>query len=497
MQIAGYARLWLIALLACVIALLYWPSIDFLIHEKWSDTASKTYTHGWLILVICIWLVFRSRDELAAAPARFSPKWLVGLAAAVVAWLVCYRASIEGLELPLLPLIFWLAVTVAFGVNVGRLLLFPVAFFYFAVPIWYGTPLKNLTVLAMHGLFAITGPPTLFEGDYIHIPNGTFVIEEGCSGLHFMIVGLAVAALYGEQRRDPWRIRVRQLALMAGLAVLANWVRVYTVIQAGYLTDMQSYLVRVSHYGFGWCVFAAALLVFFWLAPRLGPDLGLDTPRAVPPPAYLAVTRAELAGLASVVAILAALPALSAGLRIMHPAPRATDPVDPGATWHALPQDLGSAWRPVFPAADQQERQALINAAGDIVETLTVSYRTQRQGAELVGEGTSIVGGVLELRAERVVSTPSGTFREAEVADPEAATGNSAAGRSLIWWRYEVAGRTLVAPFAEQLWYGINALVWQPPAGLTAMRTSCRGDCAGARRTLREFIASSNLAPER
>jgi exosortase len=496
MQVAGYARLWLIALLACVIALLYWPSIDFLIHEKWSDTASKTYTHGWLILAICIWLVFRSRYELADAPARPSPKWLVGLAAAVVAWLVCYRASIEGLELPLLPLIFWLAVTAAFGVNVGRLLTFPVAYFYFAVPIWYGTPLKNLTVLAMRGLFAITGPPALFDGDYIHLPNATFVIEEGCSGLHFMIVGLAVAALYGEQRGDPWRIRARQLALMAGLAVLANWVRVYTVIVAGYLTDMQSYLVRVSHVGFGWCVFAVALLVFFWLAPRLGPDLGLDTPRAAPPPAHLAITRAELAGLASVVAILAALPALSAGLRMMHAAPRAPGSVDPRPPWHPLEQDMGSAWRPRFPGADHLERQAFANATGELIETLTVSYRTQRQGAELVGEDSSIIGDGLELRAERVVSTPSGAFREAEVADPESAASDSAEGRSLIWWRYEVAGRNLVVPFAEQLWYGVNALVWQPPASLTALRAACRGDCAGAHRTLREFVAGSNPPPE-
>jgi hypothetical protein len=270
-------------------------------------------------------------------------------------------------------------------------------------------------------------------------------------------------------------------------------VRVYTVIQAGYLTDMQSYLVRVSHYGFGWCVFAAALLVFFWLAPRLGPDLGLDTPRAAPT-AYLAVTRAELAGLASVVAILAALPALSAGLRIMHPAPPATDPVDPGTTWRALPQHLGSAWRPVFPGADHQERQVFSNAAGDIVETLTVCYRTQRQGAELVGENSSTVGDALEVRAERVVSTPSGPFREREVADPEASDSES---RSLIWWRYEAAGRTFVVPFAQQLWYGFNALVWQPPACLTALRAACRGDCAGARSRLREFIASSNLPPER
>src|ERR1700746_788380 len=283
MQARHYVRLYWIAALACMVALVYWPSTTFL-YGKWVDAAGMTYTHGWLILLICVALVWRSRRELAAAPARASRLAAVALALAIIVWLVSYRASIEGLEVPLQPLIFWLAVTTAFGWAVGRLLLFPGAFFYFAVNIWFGVPLQNLTVLVMRGLFPLTGPATLIEGDLIHIPNGTFAIEEGCSGLHFMIVGLAVAALYGEQRRDSWPVRLRLLALMGGLALLANWVRVYTVIEAGYLSDMQSYLVRVSHYGFGWCVFAVALLVFFWLAPRLWPEPRQAAAAEVPTP---------------------------------------------------------------------------------------------------------------------------------------------------------------------------------------------------------------------
>jgi hypothetical protein len=58
---------------------------------------------------------------------------MVALALAILAWLIAYRASIEGLEVPLQPLIFWLAVTAAFGWTVGRVMLFPVAYFYFAV----------------------------------------------------------------------------------------------------------------------------------------------------------------------------------------------------------------------------------------------------------------------------------------------------------------------------------------------------------------------------
>jgi exosortase/archaeosortase family protein len=340
----------------------------------------------------------------------------------------------------------------------------------------------------MRGLLAVTGPPAVIEGDAIHLSNGTFLIEEGCSGLHFMIVGLAVAALYGEQRRDVWRVRVRQLALMAGLALLANWVRVYTVIVAGYLTDMQSYLVRVSHYGFGWCVFAVALLVFFWLAPFLGPEPALP-PAAAVPPSPNGEGHARPGGFAVAVAILLGLPLLNVALRMSHPVPPLPHPaalLDPQPPWHAVPVDVRSAWHPVFAGADELQRRAFGSSGDDAVEVLGVAYRRQRQGAKLVGQTSSVTGEGLETRAEQVVGSAAGRFREAEVAD-------RAGARSLIWWRYQVAGRNLVAPLAQQLWYGINALVWRPPAGLVALRTPCNADCESARRTLQEFVAHSGM----
>jgi len=488
MRAARNARLYWIAALACVTALVYWPSTIFL-YEKWSAPASvtDTYSHGWLILLICIGLVVRARRDLAAAPVRPSPLASPALAAVIVVWLVSYHASIEGLAVPLQPLIFWLAVSTAFGAAIGRILLFPVAYLYFAEPVWYGTQLQHLTVLVTRGLLALTGPTASIAGDVIHLPNGTFLIEEGCSGLHFMIVGLAVAALYGEQQRDSWPVRLRQLALMAGLALFANWVRVYTVIEAGYLTDMQSYLVRVSHYGFGWCVFAVALLVFFWLAARLAPEAASQP--AAPAPANDAQRRAELGGVALAVAVLIALPLLNWAVRESRAAPPLAHPaalLDPQSPWRAVPVDVRSAWRPIFSGADEVQRRAFGNAAEGAVEVLGVAYRTQRQGAELVGETSSLTGNGLEVLAERVVGSTAGQFRETEVTD-------STGSRSLIWSRYQVAAHNLVRPFTQQLWFGINALVWKPPAGLIALRTPCDADCGSARRTLQEFVAHSGM----
>ena len=143
-------RLWMILVLAVVVAAVFWPSTAVLI-QQWSDFVNITYTHGWLILAVCVWLVMRSGRAIAAAPARPWPLAQLALVLAVFAWLVCYRASIQDLHVTLFPGLFWLAVAAAFGWPVARLLIFPVAFFCFALPSWsqLGNLLQELTVLAM------------------------------------------------------------------------------------------------------------------------------------------------------------------------------------------------------------------------------------------------------------------------------------------------------------------------------------------------------------
>ena len=74
MRAAPNTRLYWIGALACLTALVYWPSTVFL-YKRWSAAVSDTdtYSHGWLILLIYIGLVVRARHDLAAAPVRPSP----------------------------------------------------------------------------------------------------------------------------------------------------------------------------------------------------------------------------------------------------------------------------------------------------------------------------------------------------------------------------------------------------------------------------------------
>jgi exosortase len=486
MRMGRFPRLWMILLLAVLVAVVCWPSARVL-GEQWTDFANITYTHGWLIVAVCVVLVIAARREIEAAPARVSPVALAALAAAVLVWLVCYRASFQDLHITIAPVIFWLAVTAAFGGSVGRLLVFPAAFFLFAEPSWseLTAPLQELTVRAMRSILSLTGPQAVISGDLIQVPNGTFEIQGGCSGLHYLIVGLAVAALQGELRRDPWKVRLAQLALMAVLALVANWVRVYGVIEAGYLSDMHSSLLR-NHYWFGWGLFGVALFAFFWITGRW-PEAPAPGATATMQPAVSPRLWTDLGRVAVAALVLVLIPSVSAALRLQAPLAKPRVDANPRTPWVAAPVDVHSSWQPSFAGAAVQQRLAYTDG-GPTVELFSVTYLEQRQDAKLLAAGNSLGGRQLLLRSEAVMTGPAGRFRESEMVD-------RAYPHDLfvIWTRYQSAGREFVNPLLAQFWYGLNATVAHPAASLIAFRAACRPDCVAARRTLGDFAASGAL----
>ena len=182
----------------------------------------------------------------------------------------------------MLPLLVFAALLAVLGWSVARILLFPLGFLYFALPLWGDLVgiLQHLSVNATHALIWLTGLPAYMDGNFVRLPAGTLEIADGCSGLHFLIVGLAMAALYGELSRDSLLRRIAWLCLMGGLAIVANWLRIFVIVAAAYATEMKTFLVTVDHYWFGWLVFAATFAAFLWIANR---SAGAHGPESVKP----------------------------------------------------------------------------------------------------------------------------------------------------------------------------------------------------------------------
>lgn len=259
----------LFSTLVSVALLAYWPSVTAL----WDFWQRDPFVggHGPLIAVISIGLLARARDALAAARLRPSVWGGVALVVLSLAWLIFWRASLPELHMLLLPLLLFLAVLAAFGAGIARLAAFPLAYLYFAEQPWdvLVSPLQVLTIRAVGLIAPLLGMPTTVTGNLLALPHDvTFEVTRYCSGLNFLVVGLAIAALLGELQQASLRERALLLVSMAVVAIVTNWARILVIIALGYFVGLQQGLVTSGHVLFGWALFVLVMLGFALLAVR-------------------------------------------------------------------------------------------------------------------------------------------------------------------------------------------------------------------------------------
>lgn len=467
-----------VAVLLLAGAVLYWPVLTSLA-ERWDDPDTQTYTHGYFILPVAAFLLFLARHRLSEEVPKPTLWMLLPLIACGFSWLILYRAGVEIGHQALFPIVLWMGVYSAAGWRVARICALPVAYVYFAIPIWDALVelLQATTVIASRVTLGLGGIPAYFEGSVVQIPAGTFEIQGGCSGLNFLLVGVAIATLYGELQRDSLRIRAWLLVIAASLAIVSNWIRVFVIILAGNLTDMQHHFVRVEHFSLGWAIFALSMIVFFFIARRLPATASADpVPQEVPSRSFGSnVGR----GMVLAMSAMAIAPVWSLVTTSQSQQFAGAPPLTAAADWTG-PLEASGNWRPEYPAADQQDLKQYSSAEG-AVEAFVAVYYTQSQGKELVGYGNSATGHELIVRELVTVRTGSGgEVKEALVSDVQ--------GRqSIVQFAYEVGERSFVSGLRSQLWYGLASLGTAPVSRVVAVRASCEGDCGGARELLSRF----------
>lgn len=487
-----FSRLATVYGLWIAVAALYWPSAMSL-NALWTQPSQEeAYTHGYLVLLISLWLIFHDRKRLAAVPERAEPRALIALALLSAAWVWAWRAAIQEPHMMLLPLLLFTVIVAALGWRVARVLAFPIGYLYFAMPMWsdINGSVQMLSAKMSGVLIWITGLPAYVQGDYVHLPGGTIEIANTCSGLHELIVGLALATLYGKVSGEPWRRRLQWIGVMGALSLAVNWVRIFTVLAAAYFTHMHSSLVR-HHYWLGWWLFAAVFALFLWWTGRQ-PATGdhgrapqAHRPEAAPGRGF------SLPQMTVALAVMAVLPVLAYGMDWAHAGTGTMVTIQwPAAPagWTGPQPVAGGAWQPRFNHPGGESLVSYTDAGGT-VEAFAVAYKIQTQHAKLISYWNHLLGNKERLRPEsvRIINSPSGRWRETLAVD-------SAGTRSLIWARYRIGSRLFVRPRLSQLWYGLEALLLRPPiSSLTALRAICMPDCRTARTRL--SIEAPDLQP--
>jgi len=240
------------------------------IHANWT-TWYGHFAHGYLVLAVSLWLGFRAwrrRPLLVLRPSWPAFPVLIALMGVL---LLSMRMQITTVNQSMVPMIIMAALAASFGLQLARLLFWPLAYLYFALPLWWvlNTPLQELTIKVAMLAVNVLRIPAHVQGSTFELPAGILTIASGCSGLNYLVTGLAIAFLQGLLYLATWPARIKLMAFTAALMLVMNWIRVITLIAVGYYTEMQHYLIRVDHLTFGWILFLLVLWPIYWFGFRL------------------------------------------------------------------------------------------------------------------------------------------------------------------------------------------------------------------------------------
>ena len=479
----GRVDLLLVLALAAIVCL-YWPTFRWL-GSEWS-TVNSIFEHGYLLAGTSVYLIYRSIRNLE--PSSLRQNWLLlpVLAGLSFGWLLAYIGDVIVVQTTVLPVIALALVATVLGLGVTWQLAFAVLFIVFAMPVWESLQplLQSITIAVASSMLEISGRPVVLEGDIVHLPGGVFRIASGCSGINFMVVGLALAALYGHFYYVTVTDKLKLVAVAALIAMMSNWVRVSSIIYIGDATNMESSLVE-DHQTFGWVVFFIAMVPLYFIAGRLGRHKNADD--AVRP-----VGGQVAPSSATWLALVASIIALSIGpVWASLSKDKYTDddvamlslPVTHN-DWSG-PGVATGRWQPEFRGVSD-EAIGRYRSGAAVVDLYSNVYLKQTQGEELVFLHNKVNGAMRIAQSKTTQATFDGTnFVEVRdiVVDDGVATHR-------IWFWYDIDGAIQSNDVRAKIMQVLATLKGNPEAGLVAVATQCKNDCDAAGERLQAFLIS-------
>ena len=362
---------------------------------------SETFSHGFLVFPITIYLVWSQRRQIVSlvpAPNNWS---LPILAILEIGWLLGHLASVLVVQQLAVVAMLQVLVFTVVGWPVTRVLLFPLGFLIFAVPFGEDLvrPLQDYTASFTVKALQLTGIPVFRDGWMIVVSTGVWEVAEACAGVRYVIPSVILGCLFAYYTYRTWARRLGFIAVCFVGAIVANGLRAYGIVMLAHLTNNQI-AVSADHLIAGWIFFSAVVLLLFWIGllwrePRTVDVKGdVTVTQSNTPAIHGDFSRGMALTAVSAVALLGLAPlaahSLSQALSILPApvilAPSVTQP------WQGLDGHDGG-WNSRFLGADEKLTQSYM--AGDRRVDLFIAYyrASQRQGAELISGGNVLIEG--------------------------------------------------------------------------------------------------------
>jgi exosortase A len=344
--------------------------------------SSETFAHGYAILPVSAWLVWRRRENFSVLP--LSPWWpgLVLLALAGMAWMLATVAEVQVLRQYAFVSMIPLAATALLGPRLAGSFAFALLFLLFAVPFGeiFVQPLIDFTADFTVAAVRATGIPVLRNGARFELPTGTWSVVEACSGIRYLISSVTLGCLYAYLTFRSTTRRLMFVALSVVVPVVANGLRAYMIVMIGHFSGM-TLATGVDHLIYGWLFFGLVMFIMFWIGSFWRED---DAPAGAGAfvPASAPATPGQVARMgAATLLVMALWPAFA---RFNDRANFNPDPVRiaPAISWPATP--MFTDWAPRFVAPSAGFGGAWKSVGLQPVGLAILYYRNQDGGKALI-----------------------------------------------------------------------------------------------------------------
>ena len=460
------ARLMRLSVLILLIAATYGETLATMIETWWR---SETFAHGFLILPISAYLIWKKKKDIASLPLRYEPPMIAVILLLALVWLAARMAHVLVIQQLAVVTMFISAAILILGRHVGKYLSFPLAYLYFMVPMgeFLIPPLQDVTAYIAVRALQLTGIPVYWDGLFFSIPSGSFEVAEACSGIRYLIASLALGTLYAYLMYERTYKRAIFLIFSMVVPVLANGLRAYGIVLLADISDYRL-AVGVDHLIYGWLFFGLVISVLFWAGARFR-----DHPQtiergvmqisrlAIPPQKSPQTMMLVIAALASVSG-----PALAHYLErpspemFVRPVLPEQFPGFPARKNVQIPD-----WAPVNKGADERLSLVYEGHAGRL-EFYLAYYTHQQQGEELVNINVHHVakGWVRASQKRKELDLDGGD--RVELLELKVTKGE---GSKVLYQEYYIDGSYTSDPIAAKLLELRAALSGQPYVLATIM----------------------------
>ena len=441
-------------LLMIAVPLIFWPDAQTFINAWKNNT---TYNHGFFILPISLWLLYRQRPSISATEIAKEPLVLVILALALLLWFLSFIISVNVIQqfavIALIPISIW----ILFGRKLLIKIVFPIVFLFFMIPVGASLvpPLMEITADITVSMIELSGIPVYRDGLFFTLPTGNWSVIEACSGLNYLVASLTLGVLYAYLTYRSFTKRLVFVLAITLFALIANGLRAYGIVIIGHLSNMQ-YGAGGDHEFYGWLFYGFFVFWVFYLG-----NIWADQPLSIQQPS----TENNLTSPdSSPVTLFIIIFSVMVSVQILARTTTHFDKTDPDDIDFNLPENFGGwqyspttdlGWKPQIVGASITKTRSYV-FENNMVQISMGYYPQQSQGSEAVSWQNKIIG--KESRNWTVSGKTDLKIGDYHVTETEVFTQDR---RILIWNWYLVGNWETPNPNIAKIFDALNIILYQ------------------------------------